>query len=54
MENNIQKRVYNTPEIDCIALDNDISLQLASMPLGPNESALSTMEITEMSSFEIY
>ena len=32
-----QKRVYTTPEIQVVNLDNEISLQLASGPIGPGE-----------------
>ncbi len=35
-----QKQVYTTPEIVCITLDNEISLQLDSAPPGgPGEGA---------------
>lgn len=37
----IEKRMYNTPEIVCIELDNKISLALeSSPPEGPGEGAL--------------
>jgi len=55
MEHNIQKQVYSAPEIDSIALDNDISLQLASNPpWGPGEAALGALELTNTNSFEIF
>jgi len=35
----IDKRMYNSPEIVCVTLDNQISLSLESAPPeGPNES----------------
>ena len=38
INNNIGKRVYQHPSIECIKLDNEISLILASdPPYGPGE-----------------
>jgi len=46
MNKNNQKQAYSTPEIECIALDKDISLQLASElpPFGPGELVSLTHE----------
>jgi hypothetical protein len=39
------KRIYNSPEIVCIELDNEISLALeSSPPAGPDEGYLKTQE----------
>lgn len=38
------KQIYNSPEIDCIELDNEISLALESPPAGPDEGYLNTQE----------
>ena len=41
MKNNI-KREYSSPEIECIQLDKEISLQMESVPpTGPNEISAS-------------
>jgi len=35
----IEKKIYNTPLVECVKLDNEISLQLESEPpIGPYES----------------
>lgn len=42
INNNTMKRVYFEPQIQCIELDNEISLALASAPPeGPDEGSLS-------------
>jgi len=39
VENSLEKRIYNNPEIICVKLDNDISLALeSSPPAGPSET----------------
>jgi len=39
-EKNTEKRMYNSPEIVCVKLDNEISLALESAPpFGPGEEA---------------
>ena len=44
MENNI-KREYSSPEIECIQLDKEISLQMESVPpTGPDEIKPATFE----------
>lgn len=41
MENKTDKRIYKQPTIECIQLDNEISLALESNPMdGPGESNL--------------
>ena len=41
----IKKRIYNTPQIEQVKLDSEISLALESAPpAGPNELTLSTPE----------
>jgi len=46
MENIIQKPAYTTPEIICVALDHQISLQLDSNPpFGPGEAALGALDL---------
>jgi len=35
----MEKSIYKTPQIECVKLDNEISLQLQSdAPVGPDES----------------
>ena len=42
MKKNNKKQVYSTPAIVSVELDNDISLQLSSVPpIGPGETSLS-------------
>ena len=44
-EKSTGNRIYNTPEIVCIELDNEISLALeSSPPAGPDEGYLNTQE----------
>ena len=44
-KNNTVKRMYNSPEIVCIELDNEIALQLESTPPpAPGEAKLNTPE----------
>ena len=39
-EKTTEKRMYNSPEIVCVELDNEISLALESTPpVGPGEGA---------------
>jgi len=57
MENIIQKLAYSTPEIVCVALDHEISLQLDSSnnnpPFAPGETAIGALEqgISTLKSF---
>lgn len=40
-----EKRIYISPEIVCVELDNEISLALeSSPPVGPDEGYLKTQE----------
>jgi hypothetical protein len=40
IEKTTEKRLYNSPEILCITLDNEIALALESIPpIGPGEGA---------------
>ncbi len=44
-EKNIEKRMYNIPEIVCVELDNEIALQLESTPPpAPGEAKLNAPE----------
>ena len=45
-ENKSAKRRYNTPEIVCVELDNEITLALESPPIGPNEGVFLNSELT--------
>lgn len=45
-ENKSAKRRYNTPEIVCVELDNQIALALESLPIGPGEDAFLNPELT--------
>jgi len=38
MRTTIEKRVYTQPQIECVKLDNEISLALESPPAGPDET----------------
>jgi hypothetical protein len=44
VENNSEKRMYNSPEIISIELDNEISLALQSPPEGPGEGVILAQE----------
>lgn len=37
MRTTLEKRVYTQPKIECVKLDNEISLALESPPAGPDE-----------------
>lgn len=48
-----EKRIYNSPEIVCIELDNEISLALESTPPeGPGEGASLTPEFMNIDPFK--
>ena len=49
--NKPSKRIYNTPEIEIVLLDNDISLALDSITINPGYE-LTTRQIEEEMIFE--
>ena len=51
----MEKQKYTAPEIVCVTLDNEISLQLASNPPGgPGEGACLTPEYLQPNPFKTY
>ena len=53
-EKNIEKLNYCAPAIECIQLDNEISLALESVPpIGPGESSLMSPEYFNSDPFKL-
>lgn len=53
IETHTKKRMYNSPEIELVKLDNEISLVLeSSPPVGPDESNNGVPEYFDNSPFE--
>jgi hypothetical protein len=42
MKTIIEKRVYARPLLECVKMDNEISLALESPPQGPDESSINS------------
>ncbi len=52
MENVMEKKTYNLPQIMKVELDNEISLALASMPVvGPRETGM--LEVNSDNPFKV-
>lgn len=48
-----EKRIYSIPLVECVKLDNEISLQLESdAPIGPGESLNRTPEYLNSNPFK--